>query len=166
MNICDKAEEIVLDGQEATRALGAALAEALEDGDVVALIGELGAGKTELVRAVAAALGADERDVASPTFVYLNIYTGRRTLYHFDAYRLHAPQELVELGAREFFGAGGISFVEWADRVREALPERHLEITLRHGGKETRRIATLRGRGGWSKSLKFHFRRNSRGSRP
>ena len=166
MNICDKAEEIVLDGPEATRALGAALAGALAAGDVVALIGELGAGKTELVRSVAAALGADERDVASPTFVYLNIYPGRTTLYHFDAYRLGSAQELVELGAREFFNAGGISFVEWADRVRGALPERHLEITLRHGGEATRRIASLRGASGWSRSLDLHFPRNSRGFRP
>jgi len=153
MNICDKPQELTLEDEKVTRALGARLAKALQPGDVVALIGELGAGKTELVRAVATALGADERDVASPTFVTMNVYNARMAIYHFDAYRLTDGEELLALGAREFFDSGGISLLEWADRARDALPETYLEITLRHGGSPTRRIATLRGIGGWRRRL-------------
>src|SRR5262245_16376862 len=100
-----------------TDRLGAALAEALPAGTTVALIGTLGAGKTRLVQAVAAALGIPRDKATSPTFVLVNEYRGRRPVYHFDAYRLRDEDEFLALGAEEYFESEGITFVEWADRV-------------------------------------------------
>ncbi len=121
------------ENEAATERLGAALAEVLPDGAVVALVGTLGAGKTRLVQAVALATGAAEGEVVSPTFVLIAEYQGRRPIYHFDAYRLNDEDEFRELGPEEYFEAGGISLVEWADRVEACLPsdrfEIHIEVT-------------------------------------
>jgi tRNA threonylcarbamoyladenosine biosynthesis protein TsaE len=124
----------------ATRAFGLHLAVRLFPGAVVALIGELGAGKTYLSRAIAAGLGvADERVVTSPTFVLIQEYQGRLPIYHFDAYRLRAEGEFADLGANEYFEGGGVCLVEWADRVPGCLPRDHLRITLSVTGATSRR---------------------------
>jgi tRNA threonylcarbamoyladenosine biosynthesis protein TsaE len=108
-------------------ALGAKLAKALLPPAVVALIGQLGAGKTRLVQAVAAELGVRE-DVTSPTFVLVNEYrSGHTPIYHLDAYRLKDEDEFIELGVEEYFaGLGaagaGLTFVEWGDRFADCLP--------------------------------------------
>lgn len=108
-------------------ALGAKLAKALMPPAVIALIGQLGAGKTRLVQAVAAELGVCE-DVTSPTFVLVNEYrSGRTPIYHLDAYRLNDEDEFIELGVEEYFaGLGaagaGLTFVEWGDRFADCLP--------------------------------------------
>ncbi len=126
--------------EQATEALGTALAGALPDGAVVALCGELGAGKTRLVQAVAAAEGIDRREVVSPTFVLVHEYHGRRTLYHFDAYRLRDEDEFLALGPDEYFEGGGLSFVEWADRVAGCLPRERVEIRIKPTGPASRRF--------------------------
>jgi tRNA threonylcarbamoyladenosine biosynthesis protein TsaE len=113
-----------------TAALGAALAEALPDGSVIALLGTLGAGKTQLVQAVAAASGVNPRDVTSPTFVLINEYRGRRPIYHFDAYRIADDDEFLQLGPEEYFEGRGLTFVEWAERVASCLPSERLEIRI------------------------------------
>src|SRR5262245_57352159 len=113
-----------------TERLGAALAAAVEPGSVVALVGDHGAGKTRLVQATATALGVDRRAVSSPTFVLIHEYDGRLPVWHFDTYRLRDVDEFLELGAEELLSSGGVSFVEWADRVAEALPADHLRIEL------------------------------------
>jgi tRNA threonylcarbamoyladenosine biosynthesis protein TsaE len=113
-----------------TAALGAALAEALPDGSVIALSGTLGAGKTLLVQAVAAASGVNPRDVTSPTFVLINEYRGRRPIYHFDAYRIRDDDEFLQLGPDEYFEGRGLTFVEWAERVAACLPRERLEIRI------------------------------------
>src|SRR5712691_11376053 len=92
-----------------TSRLGAALAEALPGGSVVALSGTLGAGKTHLVQAVAGAAGVDPRDVTSPTFVLINEYRGRRPVYHFDAYRIQDDDEFLQLGPDEYFEGQGLT---------------------------------------------------------
>lgn len=128
-----------------TERLGAALATALPPGTVVALIGPLGAGKTRLVQAVATALGVPPGRVTSPTFVLVNEYTGGRLpVYHFDTYRLKDDDEFLNLGPDEYFDSGGITFVEWADRVTTLLPPDRLEITIDVTSETERRIA-LRG---------------------
>jgi tRNA threonylcarbamoyladenosine biosynthesis protein TsaE len=128
-----------------TARLGAALAEVLPPGTVVALIGTLGAGKTRLVQAVAAALGVPAGSVTSPTFVLVSEYKGgRMPVYHFDTYRLKDADEFLALGPDEYFESDGITFVEWADRVEELLPEERLEIRLEIIGDTERRI-TIRG---------------------
>jgi len=122
--------------EDATATLGAALADVLPDGTTVALCGTLGAGKTRLVQAIAAAAGVDRREVVSPTFMLIQEYHGRRTLYHIDAYRLADEDEFLELGPDEYFEGPAITLVEWADKVSGCLPreriEIHIEVTGRH----------------------------------
>ncbi len=133
---------------EATRAFGHRLAEVLFPGAVVALVGPLGAGKTQLVRAIAEGLGVkDSRVVSSPTFVLIQEYEARLPIYHFDAYRLRGPADFFDLGAHEYFEGNGVSLVEWADRVEACLPPDHLRVTLAVTGETSRRLV-LEGRGG------------------
>src|SRR5437588_551717 len=125
----------------ATEAFGRRLASLLFPGAVVALVGPLGAGKTHLVRAVAEGLGvADSRVVSSPTFVLIQEYRARLPVYHFDAYRLRGEGEFSDLGAHEYFEGDGVCLVEWADRVRAALPAEHLRLTLDITGPTSRRL--------------------------
>ncbi len=106
----------------------------------MALIGELGAGKTHLARAIAEGLGiADSRVVTSPTFVLVQEYAARLPIYHFDAYRLHNQAEFADLGVHEYFESGGVCLVEWADRVPDCLPAEHLRIDLHITGETSRR---------------------------
>jgi tRNA threonylcarbamoyladenosine biosynthesis protein TsaE len=131
----------------ATQALGRRLGQLLFPGAVVALIGQLGAGKTHLSRAIAEGLGVrDSRCVTSPTFVLIQEYQGRLPIYHFDAYRLRGAEEFGELGTEEYFASDGVCLIEWADRVQAALPAEHLRIELEVTG-ETARRATVTGRG-------------------
>jgi tRNA threonylcarbamoyladenosine biosynthesis protein TsaE len=135
---------LTLQNEQDTERLGRALAEALPPGTVVGLIGTLGAGKTRLVQAVATALGVPEGGVTSPTFVLVNEYRqGRIPIFHFDTYRLKDDDEFLELGPEEYFDAGGITFVEWADRVEHLLPEDWLEIELEVTGDTERRVALV-----------------------
>jgi len=128
-----------------TARLGAALAEVLPSGTVIAVTGTLGAGKTRLIQAVAAALGVPPGNVTSPTFVLVNEYTGgRMPIYHFDTYRLKDEDEFLELGPEEYFDSNGLVFIEWADRVAEFLPDERLEIEIEVTGETQRRIS-IRG---------------------
>lgn len=124
-----------------TDRLGAALAEFFPDGTVVALSGTLGAGKTRLVQAIAAASGIDRQQVTSPTFVLCQTYRGRRTIHHFDVYRLKDEQEFLELGPDEYFESDGLSFVEWADKVEHLLPRARLDVSIEVIGPTQRRFA-------------------------
>jgi len=128
------------DGEQATRHLGRALAGVLPPGSVVALVGTLGAGKTRLVQAIAEASGVAPGDVVSPTFVLLQEYHGRRVIYHFDAYRIPSEDEFLELGPDEYFEAGQLVLIEWADRVARLLPRERLEIEFEVTGAESRRM--------------------------
>jgi tRNA threonylcarbamoyladenosine biosynthesis protein TsaE len=131
----------------ATQAFGRRLGQRLWPGSVVALIGELGAGKTQLARAIAEGLGiADGRIVTSPTFVLVQEYPARLPIYHFDAYRLPTEAEFADLGVHEYFESNGVCLIEWADRVPGCLPADHLRITLETTG-ETARRAIVAGKG-------------------
>jgi len=124
-----------------TERLGAALADVLPAGTVVALAGTLGSGKTRLVEAVAVALGVPGNVVTSPTFVLVNEYRqGRLPVYHFDTYRLKDDDEFLDLGPDEYFDSDGISLIEWADRVAHLLPAERVEITLEVTGEHQRRV--------------------------
>ncbi len=115
--------EIRIRNEEDTKAFGRKLAEELEAGDILALIGDLGTGKTTLTKSVAAGLGVTE-DITSPTFNIVNEYhSGRLPLYHFDVYRLESGADLFEIGGEEYFDAGGVCIIEWADLVAEVLPD-------------------------------------------
>jgi tRNA threonylcarbamoyladenosine biosynthesis protein TsaE len=124
----------------ATQVFGRRLGQRLWPGAVIALIGELGAGKTQLTRAIAEGLGiADSRAVTSPTFVLVQEYQARLPIYHFDAYRLKTEAEFADLGVHEYFESNGVCVVEWADRVPGCLPAEHLRITLSVMGEASRR---------------------------
>lgn len=126
------AEELIYEAADEaqTAALGHKLAEVLPDGAVVGLDGTLGAGKTRLVKAVAEACGVPPQDVSSPTFVLMQPYHGRRTLYHFDAYRIADEDEFLQLGTDEFFESPAISLVEWAQRVEGCLPAERFSVRI------------------------------------
>jgi tRNA threonylcarbamoyladenosine biosynthesis protein TsaE len=135
---------LTLKNEHDTDRLGAALAAALPPGTVVGLVGTLGAGKTRLVQAVAAALGVPREAVTSPTFVLVNEYRqGRAPVFHFDTYRLKDDDEFLELGPDEYFDAGGITLVEWADRVAHLLPAERVDISLEVTGDTTRRVTLV-----------------------
>ncbi len=133
--------EILSRSVEETLQIGQAIAGSLEPGDVVGLIGCLGAGKTHLVKGIAVGLGvASGRCVTSPTFVLVNEYAGRLPVYHIDAYRLRSAPELDLLGFEEMCDAGGVVLIEWADRVRQAVRPDAVWIELTIVGDVDRRL--------------------------
>lgn len=133
--------EIVSSSVEETMVIGRRLAAFLKPGDLVALTGELGAGKTQFAKGIATGLGVDPATpVTSPTYTLLNIYSGRYPLYHFDLYRLHDGQEVLDLGFDEYFHGDGVCLVEWAERLDDLLPDDCLHITMSHTADDCRRL--------------------------
>jgi tRNA threonylcarbamoyladenosine biosynthesis protein TsaE len=121
--------------------IGTRLAAKLKKGDVVALIGQLGAGKTVLTKGIAKGLGVkDVQYVNSPTFVIIKEYEGKMPLYHFDLYRLSGPGSLDEICYDEYFYGDGVSVVEWADKIKSILPKKRLEVRLSVAGENKRKI--------------------------
>ena len=131
---------LTLKNEEETRQFGLDFAENLKAGDVIALIGNLGTGKTALTRYVAEGLGIHER-ISSPTFTIVKEYdSGRLPLYHFDVYRIADPEEMFNIGADEYFFGQGVCVVEWADMIEELLPENTKYIYLEYGQNPEERI--------------------------
>ena len=131
-----------------TQALGAALAQQLKPDDVLLLLGDMGAGKSEFTRGLARGLGVTGY-VTSPTFTIMHLHdSGRLPLYHFDWYRLNDVEELYELSMDEYLHAGGVAVVEWPSRAEEAIPESYLEVALEPTDDDSRRI-TLTPVGGF-----------------
>lgn len=133
------------ESEEETRALGERLGKALRAGDVVALLGDLGAGKTVLAKGVAAGLGARE-EATSPSFTLVNVYEAPLPVYHLDFYRLGREEEAESLGLRDLLDGRGVVLVEWADRAPSSLPADRLEATLRRID-DRRRAIRLRALG-------------------
>lgn len=126
-----------------TRAFGERLASQLQAGDVLLLLGDLGAGKSELTRGIAKGLGITAT-VASPSFTILNVYEeGRVPLYHFDWYRLNDVEELYEMGMDEYLGGDGVAVVEWPTQCPEAIPESCLEVRIAPVGETARDITLI-----------------------
>jgi tRNA threonylcarbamoyladenosine biosynthesis protein TsaE len=130
-----------------TRRAGERLGRVLEAGDVVALAGPLGAGKTCFVQGLARGLDVPaDRRVASPTFTLVNEHPGRVPLYHIDLYRLETRAELEHIGIDEYLDGPGVAVVEWMDRFPELAPPDRLDIEIEITGDESRRLrATARG---------------------
>ena len=124
----ERSLHVTADSETDTRELGERLAAVLAPGAIVALVGDLGAGKTLLVKAIAAALDVPPEAVTSPTFTLIHEYAGRVPLRHCDTYRLRDPREFLDLGLDELFARDGIALVEWADRVQDFLPRDVLTI--------------------------------------
>lgn len=109
--------------------LGKVLGELVRPGNVVALVGELGVGKTTMVQGMAQGLGIEDQ-LTSPTFTLIKEYSGRLKLYHIDVYRLEDPEEILDLGLEEILMGDGVVVLEWADQIRDYLPKDYLEISI------------------------------------
>ncbi len=133
--------EILIRNENETRDFALELAQELEAGDVLALIGDLGTGKTALTKYIAQGLGIRD-SIVSPTFTIVREYTGGRLpLYHFDVYRLADSEELFNIGAEEYFyEKGGVCVIEWADIVEDILPADTRYIYIGYGASEGERI--------------------------
>lgn len=132
--------EIKISSEKEAAEFGKRLGKTLESGDVLALVGELGTGKTTLTKAIATGLDISET-VTSPTFTIVKEYNlGRLPLFHFDVYRLENGGEFIEIGGEEYFDAGGICVIEWADKIAEILPDDTKLILLEYGENEGERI--------------------------
>jgi tRNA threonylcarbamoyladenosine biosynthesis protein TsaE len=135
--------QIVLKNETDTRSLGAALAKDMQPNQVYALVGDLGAGKTTLAKAIARGLGVSET-LTSPTFTIVQEYdSGRLPLYHFDVYRVNDEDELFEIGLEDYFHRGGVCLIEWADLIEDLLPEGVVRVTLTYGEEEGERICSI-----------------------
>lgn len=111
--------------------LGKSIASELKNGDIVALKGELGAGKTVLIKGICNYLQVKE-NVTSSSFVLLRLLSGKYSVYHFDLYRLNSPDEIYDLGYEEFLFSDGISLIEWAEKIEKYIGEEYLQITLEY----------------------------------
>jgi tRNA threonylcarbamoyladenosine biosynthesis protein TsaE len=143
---------IDLPDEAATAALAARISAVAAPGDIIALKGDLGAGKTCFARAFIRARDGEE-EVPSPTFTLVQIYAvGPTAIWHFDLYRLNSPDEAWELGIEDAF-AEAISLIEWPERLGSLLPQRRLEITLLFGDRPDARRAVLDGGPDWERRL-------------
>ena len=126
---------------EETIEIGSKIAKDLKPGDVVALIGDLGSGKTVLTKGIARGLGVKEtRYVNSPTFVIIKEHKGNIPLYHFDLYRLNKTGMYDEIGFEEYFYGDGVTVIEWADKIEKLLPKKRIEVRLSVAGEDKRKI--------------------------
>ena len=119
----------------------------LKGGEVICLIGELGAGKTNLTKSIAKGLGVKDY-VTSPTFTLINEYKGANfPLYHFDVYRLEGVEDILDLGFEEYFYSKGVTIVEWGNKIEKALPEDVLTIEMKMGSHIYERVLNLSSSG-------------------
>ena len=130
---------------EETRTIGQQIGETLKAGDVIALIGDLGAGKTCLTQGLARGIGiASQQVVNSPSYTLINEYAGELPIFHIDLYRLQHHGELIDLGLEEYLEGNGICIIEWADRMSNLLPVSYIQITMTWVDESTRRIELQR----------------------
>ena len=140
MEVCRRVEPIISNSPEQTFALGRDFAARLRAGDVVALDGDLGAGKTQFIKGLAAGLGHNG-DVTSPTFTLVHEYTGgRMPLFHFDFYRLESDDDALRIGLDDYLDAGGIVAIEWAGKFPTVLPKATHWLRFRVGDGDERTI--------------------------
>ncbi|HMQ51781.1 MAG TPA: tRNA (adenosine(37)-N6)-threonylcarbamoyltransferase complex ATPase subunit type 1 TsaE [Anaerolineae bacterium] len=131
--------DVISHSETQTRRLGARLADMLNPGDVLALVGELGTGKTRWVQGVCQGLGITE-PVISPTFTLVNEYQGRLPVFHIDLYRLAGAAEALTFGLEDYLYDDGVTLIEWADRAANLLPAQYLTIEMHHMDETKRRI--------------------------
>ena len=130
----------------------AKFAKTLKAGDIVALIGNLGAGKTTFTKGIAKGLGVkDYRHVNSPTFVLIKEYQGKVPLYHFDLYRLDAIKDIEDLDSDGYFFGRGITVIEWADKCKVLLPKNYIRVEFKIKGENVRQIVIARSPEGATK---------------
>ncbi len=140
-------EVIITDSPEETERLGEGFAGRLRKGDVVALSGDLGGGKTQFTRGLARGLGIRDYYVKSPSFTIVHVYEGGRLpLYHIDLYRMDSTAEVRDLGLEEYVYGNGVCVIEWAERAEELIPEGAVRIRFSYEGESRRRIEIRWGR--------------------
>ena len=137
-------QKLILTNEDETRRFGEELGSKLEPGTIIALTGDLGAGKTTLSKAIAKGLGVTDT-ITSPTFTIVCEYdSGRLPLYHFDVYRVNDSEELFEIGFDDYIHGKGVCLIEWANLLEEGLlPESAMNINLEYGKTEDERILTI-----------------------
>lgn len=136
-------QTVTIKSEADTRTLGLEIAAKAEPGDVVALVGDLGTGKTALTRYIAEGLGIDST-ISSPTFTIVKEYkSGRLPLYHFDVYRLADSEEFYDIGGEDYLYGDGICVIEWADIIQDALPEKTITIHIEYGASPDERIINI-----------------------
>ncbi len=150
-----------MDSEQKTLEFGEWLAHSLQGGDVLALTGDLGAGKTLMTRGMALGLGILAEQVTSPTFTLIQAYESEIPVIHVDLYRLENPSAIWQIGLEDYFTLRNIVIIEWADRFLEILPPDYLAIHLDHGETETVRHVTIRGTGPRSLSVVTTLRQSS-----
>jgi tRNA threonylcarbamoyladenosine biosynthesis protein TsaE len=123
-----------------TRQLGCTLGKTLRGGEVLAITGELGSGKTQLVKGIAQGLDISPSEITSPTFALIHEHEGRLPLYHIDLYRLETPRDIESIGLEEYFTRNAVVAIEWAERATSLLPPNRVQITLSHLDDDTRRV--------------------------
>lgn len=123
-----------------TIAIGKKLGKLMSPGDVIYLTGELGAGKTCFVKGIAEGLGIRGKDITSPTFIIINEYKGKIPLYHIDLYRIGVIDDLRDIGMEELVYGKGVTAIEWAERIKDVLPDERLDVTLKWVDEKTRSI--------------------------
>ena len=135
---------MILRNLQETSEYGKALAKELKPNDIIALTGDLGAGKTTLSKAIAEGLGVTET-ITSPTFTIVCEYeTGSLPLYHFDVYRVNDSEELFEIGFEDYLNRGGVCLIEWANLLEDGLlPDNIIKINIEYGENEDERILTI-----------------------
>ena len=133
--------------EEETRRIGRAIGKSLLPGDIICLVGELGAGKTTITQGIAQGLGVGG-SVSSASFKLINEYEGQVPVYHFDLFRLDKLSEVEELGYREYFYNQGVTIIEWAEKIKPLWPEERIEIELKiiSGNNREIKITNLIGR--------------------
>jgi tRNA threonylcarbamoyladenosine biosynthesis protein TsaE len=124
--------------------LGKRVGALLRSGDVIGFVGELGTGKTHSIKGLAAGIGVKRAHrITSPSFALIHEYQGRVPFYHIDLFRLGTEEEAAELGLEEYFGRGGVTAIEWADKIPNLLPKELLRIELLYLGEHTRSIRLI-----------------------
>ena len=121
--------KIITNSYEETERAAADFAKTLKGGEVIAMYGDLGAGKTAFVRGLARGLGI-EGHITSPTFTIMNAYSGRLPLYHFDVYRIADPDEMYEIGYEDYIESDGVCVIEWAELIADILPEECIRVDI------------------------------------
>jgi len=133
--------EIISVSAQQTMEIARSIGDKLKDGDVLALSGELGSGKTCFTAGLAGGLGvSDQYRITSPTFTLINEYPGRSKLCHFDVYRLNSAAEFEDLGYEEYFCGGGVVVIEWAEKIAQLLPDDALQIHFEYLDENKRKI--------------------------
>ena len=126
--------------EDETQAIAVELTKVLKSNAILCLYGDLGSGKTTFVKGMAKALRIPMEDVQSPTFVLMRVYEGKLPVYHFDLYRLEDIKEIERIGLDDYLYDGGISVIEWADRLEDKLPTDYIRVDLKHKKENERQI--------------------------